>query len=564
MPKGQCNGLADAPYPGKGVNQACAFKDARYLWQDGSYTVTPNNFPASGWVGKGGDTYLIRGSIGTRVSYRIGWNNPSQSLDANTNQYWGIQGDPYGSGIPTPPSGTPEQHTRILGENYASCHAASARTQLHGGYGVATVLDMRGASYVDVACLDITDDSSCGVASQANTCTSSVGSLSDYAKMGLEWSNSSTHDTLTDVRVHGLASAGMLGPTGDGMVFSHLDLVGNAASGWNADAGDGKTGTGSLRVEHYTIAWNGCAEEYPIPNSARDAEPYGDCTDDNSGGYGDGFGTATARSNPGWNVTFDQGTVFNNTQDGLDALHIGGEGSSMTVSRTLAYGNMGQQIKLGGAAGAILDNRIVTNCNALRQAIPGTPAGYNAKLSDFCRAADTGVLVTVNDQVPLKFVGNVIYSASATGIEIDCATEKCGSSSRIDFEKNVFVGFLNDAAHGYVSGGRGEYSNPIYLGAGTNPFRNVGSVYSGNTTFHANRDWKCPAPGEKHAVCGDPHLVDESWHLFGYGDMRPAAGERPLADGRSAKRLASGVTACVCAGVVAAAAWTGVRKARKV
>ena len=114
------------------------------------------------------------------------------------------------------------------------------------------------------------------------------------------------------------------------------------------------------------------------------------------GGYGDGFGTTTVSSPPpGWQAHFDQGMVSYNTQDGLDALHLTGTGSSMTITRVLAYGNMGQQIKVGGASGTAVNNIIFTNCNALRQAIPGTPAGYNSNLSDFCRASDTGVEVTV-------------------------------------------------------------------------------------------------------------------------------------------------------------------------
>ena len=74
MTSGQCNGQADTPYPGQGVNQPCAFKDARYLYNDGSY-ATGSSFPAWGWVIAGGDTVILRGSIGTGVSYRIGWNN---------------------------------------------------------------------------------------------------------------------------------------------------------------------------------------------------------------------------------------------------------------------------------------------------------------------------------------------------------------------------------------------------------------------------------------------------------------------------------------------------------
>jgi hypothetical protein len=516
---GQCDGQGDAAYPGTGVNQHCAFKDVRYLWQDGSYTTTgtQSSFPAYGWIGTGGDTYLIRGSMAGGVSYRVGWNNNASAWDAATSQYWGVQGDPYGSGAPAPLSGTAAQHTRILGENYASCHVASQKTQLHGGFGVSAVLTMSGSSYVDVACLDITDYSSCGKANQSNGCNREVGSLSDYATNGIQWSNTATHDTLTDMHVHGMASSGMMGPTGDGTVMTYLDLLGNASSGWNADNGDGLTGTGSLLVQNFNISWNGCAEQYP----ATAALPFADCTDDSVGGYGDGFGTATATSNPGWVARFDQGIASYNTQDGLDALHLTGADSSMTITRVLAYGNMGQQIKVGGAAGMAANNLIVTNCNALRQSIPGVPAGFNSRLSDFCRAADAGILMTVGANTTLRFDFNTVYSASATGIDIECDISKgpCGATSKIDFRNNIFLGFLNDSAAGYPAGGTGDYSNPIYIGSTVNPFVNAGSVYANNVTFHAKSNWKCGASGETLAICADPGLVDESWHLYGYGDM---------------------------------------------
>ena len=515
---GQCDGKSDLAYPGTGTNQHCAFKDVRYLWQDGSYNYGPSSgVPGWGWIGSGGDTYLIRGSLATGVSYRIGWNNKSASCESDG--CWGIQGDPYSSGIPAPPSGTATQHTRILGENYAACHAASAKTQLHGGYGLYSVLQMSGSSYVDVACLDITDFSAC---IKGRDCNTTPGSLDDYAGAGVSWSNASTHDSLTDIHIHGLASAGMIGPTGNGVVMSYLDIIGNPGAGWNADAGDGTTGTGSLLVQHYNISWNGCAEEYPMI----DALPYNKCNDDNDGGYGDGFGTATVTSSPGWAVTFDQGLVSYNTQDGLDALHLIGSGSSMTVTRTLAFGNMGQQIKVGGASGTAMNNLIVTNCNAMRQAIPGTPAGYNTNLSDFCRAADTGVLLSTAKNTTLRFDFNTVYSASATGVQIECdtSTGSCDSTSLVDFRNNIFVGFLNNVADGYVNGGTNDYSNPIYNGAGVDYFANVGSQYSNNVTYHGKSNWGCPAQHELNATCADPHLTDETWPVYGYGDMSPAAG----------------------------------------
>jgi hypothetical protein len=518
--KGQCNGLGDAPYPGSGVNQNCAFKDVRYLWQDGTYATDPGaSFPAYGWVGKGGDTYILRGSLGTGVSYRIGWNNPNESYDAPTNQYWGYQGDPYDSGIPAPPSGSSSQHTRILGENYASCHAASAKTQLHGGYAAGTVLDMTGTSYVDVACVDITDYSNCGKASQSSQCNGNFGSLSDYSTNGIAWNNRATNDTLTDVHIHGMAAAGMMGATGTGMVFSYVDMLGNASSGWNADDGSGQTGTGTLLVQNFNIGWNGCAEEYPV----KDAQPYGDCTDDNSGGYGDGFGTATTSSNPGWHITFQNGSTFNNTQDGLDALHLNGGGSTITFLNTLDYGNMGQQIKVGAAGGTAVNNVVVGNCNALRN-IPGTPAGYNSKLSDYCRAADTTIVMQISDGQKLTFDNNTVYSAGSTGLEVDCYSQgTCTNSALIDYRNNIFFGFTNNAAHGYPSGGNGENPGPIYFGS-IDPFTLSGSLVSNNVTYGARSSWTCPAAGESDAYCRDPQLVDESWHNYGYGDMTPTGG----------------------------------------
>jgi hypothetical protein len=278
-------------------------------------------------------------------------------------------------------------------------------------------------------------------------------------------------------------------------------------------------------VQNFNIAWNGCAEEYPLV----DAVHYQDCRDDNSGGYGDGFGTATVASPaPGWQVHFDQGTVNYNTQDGLDALHVRGTGSSMTITRTLAYGNMGQQIKVGGASGTASNNVIFTNCNALRQAMPGTPAGYNSALSDFCRAADTGVLLSVGKNTTLAFDFNTVYSASATAVELDCdaSTGPCDATSLVDFRNNVFVGFHNNPADGYPSGGTGDYSNPIYSNITPHPFTNPGSLYSNNVTFHAKSNWHCPAAGETNAICSDPSLTDETWHLYGYGDVSPMSSTR--------------------------------------
>jgi hypothetical protein len=512
---GQCNGLYNAAYPGKGINQNCAFGDVRYLWADGTYT-TGTTFPGWGWVGTGGDTYIIN----CPADCRIGYNGPNPS-----DYFLGIAGSPYGSGAPPPPNGTASAHTRILGSNFADCTSESAKAQINGGYGAGAVFSFQGSSYVDFACFAITDHSSCGRAAQTHGCATSYP-LGDYASNGIVTNNHTTNVTITDVRIHGMASAGMIGATGTGVSLERVALVGNASSGWNMDDGSGTTGTGTLSLDHFSVLWNGCAEEYPIV----DALPYQDCTDDNTGGYGDGIGTATTVSNPAWLMTVTNSTAAYNTQDGFDLLHLTGGGSRLTITQSLAYGNMGQQLKVGSASIA-RNNLIVGNCNALREPIPGVPAGYNSRLSDYCRAADGAVLLTVQDSTPTYFQFNTLYAANSTGIDIEC-NGTCSSESVLDYEDNIFVGFLNNTADGYPGGGTGDYSNPLYVDV-NGLFSNAGSVFSHNVTYHPKSTWRCPATEyqETDGICSDPQLADESWHVYGYGNMSPIAGSRVLGAG---------------------------------
>jgi hypothetical protein len=313
------------------------------------------------------------------------------------------------------------------------------------------------------------------------------------------------------VHIHGLATNGISGPTGDGVVLSYVDILGNASSGWNADTGDGTTGKGSLLVEHYNISWNGCAEEYPVVHPI----PYGDCTDQDHGGYGDGFGTTTKDSDPpGWQVHFDQGTTSFNTQDGLDALHIGGTGSSMAVTNSLAFSNMGQQIKVGGAAAIVTGNLIVGNCRAMSAAIPGTPSGYNAHLDLFCRAGDTAIFVNVSETQAAIFQRNTIYSANRIALEVEYQTDS-SPKAVIKYDNNVFLGFPNSD---------GELPTPIYSNTDLKMFTNPGASFSNNTTYRAKSNWQCPATRlrEVGGSCSDPHLKDEIWHPYGYGDYSPS------------------------------------------
>jgi hypothetical protein len=510
---GQCDGKGDAPYSGSGVNQHCAFKDVRMLWSDGSYNYG-TSFPGWGWVIAGGDTVIIRGSIGTGVSYRVGQNSPTSYCDSTG--CWGIAGDQGASGPPPVPSGMSGQPTRILGENYASCSAQNSRTQLHGGWAVGSVFNVAGSAYVEVQCLDLTDFADCGHLAGAYG-SQYVCALPayDYANQGLLTDNTATNITLTNIRIHGLAQDGIHGATGGGWVVNGLEILGNSNAGWNNDDGSGTTGVGTLSVTNYNISWNGCVEEYPIV----DPLPYHYCTDQSSGGYGDGFGTSTVTSPPpGWQVSFDQGIVAYNTQDGLDALHVAGAGSTLTVTRTLAYGNEGQQIKAGAGAQATLQNNVIVgNCEAMQsQTIPGTPAGFGAQLLSPCRAGNTAVLLYVNPGLPAKYQDNTLFSEGSIGVEVEYGGTDQGPTNTLLFNNNVFVGFLNAA--------NGANATPVYSNSDLSMLANPGSSWTNNATYGARNNWTCPSAGETAAICTSPQLTDMTYHPFGYGNMSPLPG----------------------------------------
>ncbi len=393
-PAGQCDGKHNAPYPGSGKNQRCAFKDARSLWSD------PYAYADQHWVGAGGDTYMIMGTTPMQMA-------GSRDSSVQGNFGWGV-----GTNIAPPelPSGTSARHTRLLGENFASCSTSSANAsgftlstadptktaKLWGGGGAAYVLQTSGSAFVDVECLDITDHSSCG-----STATSGCNGT-DFTQYGI-WTGgakiSKNHDILLqDLNIHGLSSRGIQGNIGGKWTVNRVEIARNAGSGWDLDPGNGEGSTGTVTATSLGIDWNGCGEEYPMT----DPIPVltGSCTDQSHGGYGDGLGTPVME---GFNFSCDKCWATYNTQDGYDLGHtIGG-----TISFTDSWmeGNMGGNIKIGPASQVtIKGNRILANCSRMHDAIKGVPAGYNAHLGDFCRA---------NDQNGSNLLTNSIYVGQA-------------------------------------------------------------------------------------------------------------------------------------------------------
>jgi len=203
---GQCDGKADAAYRGNGVNQHCAFNDFRYMWDDQSYAN-------DAWVMAGGDTVIIRGCAASATqanrsapACRIGWD---ASTGTGAGYTWCLGSSGYaGCYNPPIPSGTATQHTRILGQNYANCSTGttsnrSALTQIFGGFGTGITLNLAGARYVDVQCLEVTEhNGKCiwfGAPAHPRSCSPGKD---DYAQVGIRTSNKTSNLLLQDVSIH--------------------------------------------------------------------------------------------------------------------------------------------------------------------------------------------------------------------------------------------------------------------------------------------------------------------------------------------------------------------------
>jgi hypothetical protein len=429
---GQCSGQANAPYAGTGTNQACAFNDVRYLWADGSF--------AGSWAISGGDTVIISDSYPSgQAGWRIG---PASATTSGNcfNGYCGTDASDPSSYNPTIPAGTAGQHTRILGANYANCSSATGPTQLFGGYSVQTVLNLQGAKYVDIECLELTDHSSCqhfGSPVVTTYCNGGNYPVDDFATDGI-WTDNATSDVLLqDLNIHGLPSQGLYGPIGGPIAMTRVRVAFNAFAGWNFDNGTVNTSTtdesmdapgmngttAAINASYVTMEWNGCNEEYPIVDSI----PAQSCYDTTSDGFGDSW---SGQDSMLVSFTCDHCISRYNTKDGFIGPHT--PAGTLTITNSAFYANGGQQLKFSaGWSGAVVvqNTLVIGNCNRLTSAIPGAPPGFNTNLGGQCRAGGDNISYIWPVQGSVEWDHNtVIHAGSGTNMDLGC-TAGMGSVS---------------------------------------------------------------------------------------------------------------------------------------
>lgn len=387
----QCTGRVNAPYPGSGQAQPCAWDHLfRALPPGGESRIA------------GGDTLTIAAG-----SYRMGYGAPGTELCSR--DY------PWDCTMPPIPSGPDAQHpTRLLGADCAH------PPELWGTEGTYQITNLTGSSNIEIGCLEITDHSSCvefhtgGLACQRDEYP-----FGDWAARGI-YAEDSTHAYLHDLNIHGLAATGIQAGRLADWTVERVRLAGNGWVGWDGDIDGEDSNMGTLRFSHWTVEWNGCGETWP------GGQPIG-CWAQTAGGYGDGVGTGET----GGYWIIEDSAFLHNTSDGLDLLYVRVPGSQIEIRRTRAEGNAGNQIKTTGPT-LIENSVIVGNCGFFA----GQPFTYNV---DDCRAAGNALSFDLRpgDQVT---VTNCTVTSEGDCLLVAGCDGACVGAERVRLRNNILIG----------------------------------------------------------------------------------------------------------------------------
>jgi hypothetical protein len=492
-PSGQCSGLVNAAYPGSGVNQPCAMGNLRYLWTD---QVTSNH---EQWMIGPGDTVIVAQNS---AGYNTG--KDARGVDEGGSTTLPVNcGDSPQCYMPTIPSGTATQHTQIFGANYANCHADSAKTQLNISWASQNGFNVRDSQFVDIACFVLTQQAQCGGSgAYNNACTNA----DNYGEAGIIESALTASVTYTDIFIHGLSNQGIFGATGAGVTANYLHIRGVPLAGINMDDAPWLFGNisvaGGFTMNNSITEFVGCVEENPVVHNY----PFIECRDAETGGYGDGFGTASTTGN--W--SFDHDIWRYNFQDGLDLLHSGLQ--SLSVTNSSSYGNDGNAYKIGSADTVIFQNNVaLENCNRIAYVIGDEPASAIVPGINYCRADGGWIVMEFGPNGTYTVQNNTFagYGDVAFGYVCSAGGDNC-STANTTLQNNVFLGYVNTLYN--------DASQPAILCASVN-----GNCNHNPANFPANQGWttrsnnlyyntrSCPLSLTAGETCNalDPLLVNE-------------------------------------------------------
>jgi hypothetical protein len=242
----------------------------------------------------------------------------------------------------------------------------------------------------------------------------------DWAADGL-YAEDSANVRLSHLNIHGLAGAGVRAGRLTDWTVEDVRIAGNGWVGWEGDIENGDSNAGTLAFRRWTLAWNGCGETYP------GGEPTG-CWGQSAGGYGDGIGTGAT----GGDWIIEDSAFLHNTSDGLDLLYhrLGG---TITIRRTIAQGNAGDQIKTTGPT--LVENVIaVSHCSFF----DGKPFTHHV---DNCRAGGSALAFTLHTGDEVAVVNATITGQGDCLVIAECAEgEDCDGSEAVLLRNDIFQG----------------------------------------------------------------------------------------------------------------------------
>ena len=465
----RCSGTVDAALPAEGADRACA-------WSHPFWALTGDG----AWRLAGGDTLVIHPG-----SYRMGLGAP--------NDAWCDADGAFACHLPPLPSGPDAARpTRLVGAGWdAGC---PAKPELWGAERAEVVVNLEGTDHAHVACLEITDHSSCveGHPDPGVRCRREVPPFGDWAFAGV-FAVDATDVTLRDLDVHGLASHGVWAGRLRDWTVERVRLAANGWVGWDGDVGDSAS-SGTFAFREWLVEWNGCGERYP------GGEPYA-CWSQTAGGWGDGVGLHTT----GGDWVIEDSVFRHNTSDGLDLLYVRLEPSSITIRRTRAYGNAGDQIKTHGPAR--LENVLaVSHCSFF----DGRPFTFDV---DACRAGGSALAVTLRPGNQVSLVNVTVAGEGDCLVLVECEPAgACRDEATLIVHNGVFVG--------HPQFGDPE-DRPAFVYVHPGPFGRVDLRH--NSVFGAKVANVALGVGDE---VRDPRVVDASLAAF---DGRLRAGS-PAAD----------------------------------
>lgn len=390
----ECTGLVDAPYPGSGQVQPCAFSHP-------FVALPPGGAPRIA----GGDTLIIAAG-----DYMMGVGAPGADACVAS---WS-----WDCTMPAIPSGIDAEHpTRILGAGWAS--GCASPPVLWGTERAAFILDLTGTRHAEIACLEITDRSPCVVFHSGGlACEREQPPFGQWAGTGLV-AVDSVGVTLRQLNIHGLAAAGVWAGRLTDWTVEDVRIAANGWVGWDGDVDGDDHNTGEMVFRRVRIEWNGCGETYP------EGQPTG-CWAQTAGGYGDGLGTGET----GGDWLFEDCVISHNTSDGLDLLYLRPP-SSVTIRRSRFERNAGNQVKTSGPTW--IENTLVVGECAF---FTGKPFTHHV---DDCRAAGVAVSLSLwpGEQATM-------HSSTVTG-EGDCLVVAgcwgaCAGAENVKLRNNLFIG----------------------------------------------------------------------------------------------------------------------------